>query len=487
MIVATGNQMRFEASFFPPTEQVVRKLLVASQKGGVGKTTTSINLAAATALAGARVLLLDADPLSSISSSLNLAEHPERQTLRQAGIDLPGVIVSSVVPGLDVLSPYEDGGCSDEELNSLLTMLAAPSLQERYGCLLVDTPPFMGANPSQLLAACSEFILVMRAEPLAYRTLPAFLELVQRSRGDTIAMRGILLTLPEGEQPGGRWERELRGRFGTRILSRVVPHDEAVIQAVLFGKIASHDSKDSPAAAAYHSLVETLALATEARNSSEHTSAAAALLQASTAARIGATRSRSRSAIVGKAADTSCSETPAPCDRSPASLLAAGLPCVAPINPPERPASPSRRRTSTINPAPVVPSADEHNPVTPRAPASTADVPAPSPPKTNPSANAPESFPLGLGVWSVALAMLAGISLRFLKLPDFALPSLVGVGVALVVVLLMRSFQSPTPAATKTAPRKPPPRRSEARPDPGKRLSGLKRRISAATRNVHGD
>src|SRR5947209_11475388 len=82
----------------PHGEPAVRKLMVASQKGGVGKTTTSVNLAAATALAGARVLLLDADPLSSISVSLNLAQHPQRQTLRQAGVDLPGVLVCGVVP-----------------------------------------------------------------------------------------------------------------------------------------------------------------------------------------------------------------------------------------------------------------------------------------------------------------------------------------------------------------------------------------------------
>src|SRR5438874_9516558 len=79
-------------------ENVVRKLLVASQKGGVGKTTTSINLAAATAMAGARVLLLDADPLSSISSSLNLAQHPNRQPLRREGLDLPGVLCCGVIP-----------------------------------------------------------------------------------------------------------------------------------------------------------------------------------------------------------------------------------------------------------------------------------------------------------------------------------------------------------------------------------------------------
>src|SRR5947209_8985292 len=104
----------------PHGEPAVRKLMVASQKGGVGKTTTSINLAAATAVAGARVLLLDADPLSSISNSLNLVHHPHRAVLRQAGIDLPGVLSCGVVPGLDVLSPYDEGGCTDEELARLL-------------------------------------------------------------------------------------------------------------------------------------------------------------------------------------------------------------------------------------------------------------------------------------------------------------------------------------------------------------------------------
>jgi cellulose biosynthesis protein BcsQ len=73
----------------------VRKLLVACQKGGVGKTTTSMNLAAAAAMAGTRVLLLDADPLSSISTSLNLSQHVGRQSLRKLGVELPGVLVAS--------------------------------------------------------------------------------------------------------------------------------------------------------------------------------------------------------------------------------------------------------------------------------------------------------------------------------------------------------------------------------------------------------
>src|SRR5438045_2442253 len=139
----------------------VRKLLVASQKGGVGKTTTSINLAAATATAGARVLLLDADPLSKVSEVLQLAQHPQRQPLRQSGVDLPGVLVCDAIPGLDVLSPYEEGGCSDDALDDVIRFMGTPAFREHYGCLVVDSPPFLGANPVQLLGLSDEYLMVM--------------------------------------------------------------------------------------------------------------------------------------------------------------------------------------------------------------------------------------------------------------------------------------------------------------------------------------
>ena len=140
----------------------MRKLLVASHKGGVGKTTTCINLAATIAQAGSRVLLLDADPLSAIGASLNLAAHPGRQSLRQAGIDLPGVLVTDIIPGMDLVSPYEEGSCNDTELSELLTMLAHSSFGDCYSTMIIDTPPFMGANPVELLNVCDEFVVVMR-------------------------------------------------------------------------------------------------------------------------------------------------------------------------------------------------------------------------------------------------------------------------------------------------------------------------------------
>jgi chromosome partitioning protein len=450
-----------------------------------------MNLAAATALTGARVLLLDTDPLSSISSSLNLAQNAGRQPLRQAGLDLPGVLVTDVVPGLDVLSPYEGDGCSDRDLDHLLAVLAVPELQDGYDCLIVDTPPFLGANSGQLLATCDQFILVMRAEPLAYRTLPAFLELVQRSRGRAIAMRGILLTLPEGETPGGRCERELRGRFGTRILSQVIPHDEAVRQAVLFAQIVCQTNKDAPAAAAYHALVEALDLAgpPAARRSgeaSERRSVLAALRLASKAVRPKPASGVRQAAPVVPAAPvlTPLHETPLPSRTTPSGVRRVA---VVPSGAPEPPANPRRGRTTQVAAIPVVGQMESRvqswsEPVvkTPEPPAPTPRAPEATPRGSKPQPASRGSVPSGVALLWVVVGMIAGIGLRFVQLPDVAIQVLVGLGVSLVVVLVLRPSQAEPP---KDQPPAPPrsrtvPRRSEGRSDPGKRPSGLKRRVS---------
>jgi chromosome partitioning protein len=489
-------------------EKAVRKLLVASQKSGVGKTTTSINLAASTAAAGAKVLLLDADPLSGISQALNLAEFSGRRPLRADGIDLPGILCPAVIPGLDVLSPYADGSCSDEQFDELLRLVSSPSPSGGYGCLVVDAPPFMGANPGPLLRSCDELVLVMRAEAMAYRTLPAFLELVQRSRRDGrgVQMRGILLTLPEGELPGGRWERELRGRFGARILPHVIPYDAEAIKAAEGSRILSHTLPDAPAAAGYHALVAALGLATEEAEIGEAAAsplvAAAAALEAA-----GAPLGRPAPALAAAASGLTA-EVAGPAEPDIA-LPPATVPDsaedtvhvpVAPTTPPRRrlpqpgPARPLPRqrpapaaqeddipdldellarqslpRPASRPPRPVVPS----RPATPSAavPVAPAAVIAqrlePAKPAAAPAA--PTTPNQHWMVW-VGLATVAGVGLRFVQLPDFMLPVAVGVAVAAFVILVMRFM---TPSSPAPAPAPPPPK--PAPQSPSKRLPTLPR------------
>jgi chromosome partitioning protein len=444
----------------------VRKLLVASQKGGVGKTTTSINLAAAAAHAGVRVLLLDADPLSCISAALNLPQHPRRQVLTQAGVDLPGVLVSGVIPGLDVLCPYEDGSCTDDDLDAVLRVLGSTDFEAEYGCLLVGSPPFMGANAAQLLGSCDEFVIAMRAEAMAYRTLPAFLELVQRKKNEArpIHLRGILLTLPEPDAQGEHWERELRGRFGGRILPSVIPYDEEIRKALDSGRIAVQSAPESPASEQYRHLAEVLDLtaATGADLTRE-----APLLTIAASMQAAGLLTRTRVAVAVASSDTIV-------ETEPHSFI--------PLEPPvpaSRPSGTHKPPSKSMRP-PLV--ALAHVPLPkPEAAEKKDDTPAEAPPVKGPAASKLGGQPSIVWIGIVA-AIIIGVGLRSVPLmPDFMMPLVIGTlvtaGVILVLKLLIKNAEldALNEARKKNAGAKKPASRLEIKKESRSRVAVLAR------------
>jgi chromosome partitioning protein len=239
-------------------ELPVRKFLIASQKSGVGTTTTAINLAAAAARPTSRILLVDADPVGCISGSLDVTRRGRRRELRELGIDQRGALWRDVVPGLDVFSPYDEGLCGNEDIETFLHALDEERPSAEYRCALVDSSPFMGDRPRHLLCPCDEFMLVMRAQPVAFRTLPLFLEMVktiQREDGG-VGLRGILLTQPDQ----GRWETDLRRYLGSKAFPQTIPQDDEVERAGAETCAVVSLNATSAAALQYLELVNCLEL-----------------------------------------------------------------------------------------------------------------------------------------------------------------------------------------------------------------------------------
>jgi hypothetical protein len=288
---------------------------------------------------------------------------------------------------------------------------------------------------------------------MAYRTMPAFLELVQRSRpaGNPMRMRGILLTLAEGDAPGCRWERELRGRFGTRVFSDVIPWDEEVGKWLLFGQVVSHASPNGPASARYHALARDLGLAETAapanRNGSPLLLAAAAL---------GPAPARTR----------------APARAGAEPVLATGAEeLVAASAPPSDSRAEAKESFRKDEPA------GPETPAPPVAPSAVVARPH-HPPAAQPRY-----------AW-VGAAVVIGVLMRFVPLPDWMLPIIVGVCVSALVLVALRLGQDGSrdqSGVRRPAKGRKEGKRAPARPDGKKdsqtRLAVLSRRALASRRD----
>jgi chromosome partitioning protein len=237
----------------------MRKLLVASQKGGVGKTTTALNLAAIAALSGQRVLVVDADPIGSAAVSLNLSAGEPSQNAA-ADLALKGQFWAGAFPGMDLLCPYSSSAFAEEELSECLQRLERLGKRRRYDLVILDAPPSLWQRSRLLLGAGLEVLLVLRTEVLAFRTLPGFLEMIRNTGPSRCQLAGILLTLPPGQTPNSAIERQMFERLGRHALPVAVPHDNAASEALLAATPLVPFRPESEAAQAYLQIGQHLGL-----------------------------------------------------------------------------------------------------------------------------------------------------------------------------------------------------------------------------------
>ena len=260
-----------EAATTPsPPDRTTRIIAVANQKGGVGKTTTVVNLAACLAELGQRVLVLDLDPQANATSGLGLG--------RQTGASLYGPLLGSgdaaatiqpsAIPGLDVIpSELDLAGVeieiarSENYLTRLQLTLNPIRDSARYDFIIIDCPPSLGILTMNALATADAILAPIQCEYYALEGLSVIHSLIAKLRdggvNPRLRLEGIVMTMYDARTNlGGEVVREVNKHFAEYLYDTVIPRNVRLSEAPSFGKpITLHDPL-SPGTAAYRRLAE---------------------------------------------------------------------------------------------------------------------------------------------------------------------------------------------------------------------------------------
>ncbi len=251
------------------TEQGMSRIIaVTNQKGGVGKTTTSINLAASFAHLGTPTLLVDCDPQSNASSGVGFGRDPERLSIYQVIMgEAPAeeAIKSTELANLSILPSSKNLIGANIELVTLeyreyRLRHALDPLRQRFGFIVVDCPPALDLLTLNALVAADTVLVPMQAEYFALEGVTELLDTIDRIRIDlnrTLSVEGVVLTMfDERTNLSQSVASELRGFFGELMCETVIPRNVRLAEAPSHGKPALVYDPRSRGAEAYLQLAE---------------------------------------------------------------------------------------------------------------------------------------------------------------------------------------------------------------------------------------
>lgn len=248
------------------TENKCRVVAVANQKGGVGKTTTALNLAAGLAELGRRVLLIDLDPQGNSTTGSGLELEPQQPTVCEVLLnECPADQVVRHVEGMgiDVLPANGDLTAAEvalmevEDRARVLKEEIAP-LRERYHHIIIDCPPALNVLTLNALTAADGVLIPMQCEYYALEGLTALMrtiEQIQDSVNPELELEGLVRTMYDiRNNLSGAVSRQLQEHFGSKLFATVIPRNVRVAEAPSYGQSVIHYDRESRGAIAYLGL-----------------------------------------------------------------------------------------------------------------------------------------------------------------------------------------------------------------------------------------
>ncbi|HUE25608.1 MAG TPA: AAA family ATPase [Solirubrobacteraceae bacterium] len=243
---------------------------IANQKGGVGKTTTAVNLAACVAEAGYDTLLIDIDPQSNATIALGLGKDAPR-TLYDVLVGdaaLQDIVLGTEIERLRVAPSGPDLAGANVELpriagSELRLREGLEAVRSEYAFTLLDCPPSLGPLTVNALVAADRVIVPVQAEYFALEGLAGLLDtlsLIQRELNPRLTVAGMLLTMYDGRTRLAQdVEREIREHFPELVFDTVIPRNVRVGEAPSFGKAVIHHDPHCAGADAYFELAKEVA------------------------------------------------------------------------------------------------------------------------------------------------------------------------------------------------------------------------------------
>ncbi len=265
-----------------PRPDATRIFVVANQKGGVGKTTTTVNIGAALSQLGQRVLVVDLDPQGNASTALSV-EHrrgaPSTYEALVEGRPLAELVQPCpTVPGLSVVPATIDLAGAEIELVSVVARegrlrkaihghpligTAAEAGEERFDYVFVDCPPSLGLLTLNALVAGEEMLIPIQAEYYALEGLGQLLETVDMVRAHlnpSLAVSTILLTMYDARtRLAAGVADEVREHFGDQVLRTAIPRSVRVSEAPSYAQTVMTYDPGSPGALSYYEAAREMA------------------------------------------------------------------------------------------------------------------------------------------------------------------------------------------------------------------------------------